>query len=122
MERLPQGTKIPRISSPVYLTSQMPPTTLTTPARPSSNSALGTNSQSKLSLNPMLTSYQPHNPYQISYAPQPNSAMRLNPSVPTHMPAPNFYPLKPSIIDRTRPYRNIFPSDSYLIKTKNDII
>lgn len=63
----------------------MLPTTFTTPGRPSSNSGLETDYQSKLSFNPMLSSYQPHSPYQISYAAQPNTAMTLNPSVPTHM-------------------------------------
>lgn len=33
---------------------------------------------------------------------------------------PNLMPLRPSIIDLTRPTRNIFPSDTYVTKTKFD--
>jgi hypothetical protein len=49
------------------------------------------------------------------------STIRLNNPIPYNHP-PVFYPLRPSIVDKTRPLRNIFPSDSYTIKTKHDII
>ena len=45
--------------------------------------------------------------------------MNMTPRASTgHDNSPQF--IRPSIIDQTRPLRNIFPSDKYILKTKID--